>query len=191
MKRGSRIIGIDDSPFTKNDRHVRIVGVVWRDGTIEGVLSTRVGRDGGDATEKILGMIRGSRFASQARAVMMNGIMTAGLNAVDIKKMNEELKVPVIAFTRTKPGRERVIAAIEKAGESERIIRGRAGRLARKKAIVERAGEVCGNGPYVQCAGISGREALRMLEEFGKEPVRIAHLIASGIKLGESHGRSW
>jgi endonuclease V-like protein UPF0215 family len=48
---------------------------------------------------------------------------------------------------------------------------------------------------YVQSAGISGREIsdlIRMTCTHGKipEPIRVAHLIASGIVLGESRGRA-
>ena len=62
LKPEIRILGIDDSPFSKTDGTALVVGVIFRGGNfLDGVLSCRVAVDGNDATEKLTGMIRGSR----------------------------------------------------------------------------------------------------------------------------------
>jgi hypothetical protein len=187
MKSGIRILGVDDSPFEKKDRSIRVVGVVWRDGTIEGILSSEVRRDGRDATQKLLKMIKNSRFFPQIKVIMMNSIMMGGFNVVDIKGLSSKLGIPVIALTKREPNMKDVRNALEKfkdfrlrwnlvvkAGPSEAF----------KAKGKEREGNV-----WAQLAGISKMDSGEVLYKAGIEPVRLAHIIATGIARGESHGR--
>ena len=180
-KPGMRILGIDDSPFSKSDSHVLVVGVLMRRNTVEGVLSTVVERDGDDATEKLAEMVLKTRFAKQAGCIILNSIMFAGLNVVDIRALSNALQRPVIAVVRKKPD----MKAVEKALANvccteEKMVRMRnAGR-------VEKFGNV-----YAQVAGISVEDARKILARFKgiPEPVRLAHVIAGGIVRGESGGK--
>ncbi|MFH1285082.1 MAG: DUF99 family protein, partial [Candidatus Micrarchaeota archaeon] len=52
-----RLLGIDDSPFTRRRKNILVVGVVYRSGIVEGILSTTITRDGTDSTEKLFKMI--------------------------------------------------------------------------------------------------------------------------------------
>ena len=183
MKGGARILGIDDSPFTRSDKKVLVVGVVYREGLVEGVLSTKVERDGSDSTQKLISLVKGSRFKPQLRLVMLNSINLAGFNVVDINKLSSELGMPVIAVTRKKPRDELVRSALKKVAGCRK-----------KLELVEKAGEAfkitSGKSKwFVQLAGISEREAGEVLRTQGVEAIRTAHVIASGIILGESRGR--
>jgi len=182
LKRGARILGIDDSPFTAKDKRVLVVGVVERAGTVEGVLSTTVQRDGGDATARLLALLRRSRFLSQLRLIMLNSIMLGGFNVVDINRLNRELGVPVVAIVRRAPDMQKVHVALAR-------VKGRA----RKAALIRAAGPMESvAGRYAQLAGISAADAAAVVKRYRgvPEPVRLAHVIAGGIVRGESRGKA-
>ena len=85
IKKEIRILGIDDSNFTKSDKKVLVVGALLRGGFwIDGVVSTYVERDGLDATEKISKMVTKARY-KDLRAIMLKGITLAGFNLIDIE----------------------------------------------------------------------------------------------------------
>ncbi len=180
-KVGIRILGIDDSPFSKSDDEVLVVGVLMRGQVVEGVLSTKVMRDGDDSTEKVAAMILGSRFAGQVGAVMLNSIMLGGFNVVDIDDLSREIGKPVIAVVRRKPDMGEVRKALSNVCCSEE-----------KMVKIKRAGGVHKLGRvYAQVAGISADDAGKLLARFPgiPEPIRLAHVIAGGIVRGESGGK--
>ena len=181
MKAGARVLGIDDSPFTKKDERVLVVGVVWRSGIVEGVLSTYVKRDGIDSTGKIEKMVKNSKFLPQIRLMVMHGLTLAGFNIVDINELSKRLSLPVIAVTRKRPRRKEVRNALGKFADY-----GRRWKLIESAGNAKKIGNV-----YVQLAGISGKDARSFISSFEgvPEPVRLAHLIGSGIVRGESHGK--
>jgi len=181
MKAGARVLGIDDSPFTRKDEKVLVVGVVWRSSLVEGVLSTYVERDGFDSTEKLLRMIKKSKFYSQIRLIVMHGVTLAGFNIVDIKKLSEALSIPVIGVTKRKPRAREVRNALKNFADWKRRVE-----------LIDSSGKACKFGNvYAQLAGIGVADVGRFLSSFEgmPEPVRLAHIIGSGIVRGESHGR--
>jgi len=200
MKEGIRILGIDDSPFEKyrigkgRKKHERakkvlIVGAVYRQNIVEGILSTCVAQDGTDATSKLQKMISKSRFLSQIKLILMHGTMVAGLNVVDILQLSEKLKIPIIAVTKRKPDMKGVYNALKKANAKT---------FNRKRKIIERivkySGEfykikVNGNIYYIQTVKMNKNDAINILNKFGIEPLRLAHIVGSGIVKGESSGR--
>ena len=179
-----RILGTDDWVFTPHTRgFVDVIGVVFRGGYwLDGVMRTRVEIDGMDSTEKIASMIVASPHYDQLRIVMLNGVTMAGFNVVDIEKLHEDVKLPVIAVTRDKPSFNDIRKALQNLPQSEK----------RWKAI-EKAGEimrVCtrtGEEPvYAHVAGISEENAKRILKSTSTssnipEALRVAHLVASGL----------
>ncbi len=181
LKKGARVLGIDDSPFDSKTKRVLVVGVVYRDGVIEAVLSTHVERDGSDSTASLIKMIKKSRFADEIRLVLMNGIMLAGFNVVDINRLSGELGIPVIALVRRKPRMEEVREALAHVNNQNE-----------KLELIRRAGEVHRHRYYAQITGISFEDARAVLDMFAPmpEPVRLAHVIASGVVRGESRGRA-
>lgn len=182
MKKGIRILSIDDSPFKKEDIKDLVVGIVSRGELVEGVISFYVDVDGIDATEKIIKKVKGSRFFRQIKLIALNGITLAGLNIVDITKLNSELKIPVIALTRKKPSKKKLELAIKKAGKNveEKIL------SVEKIDTISKSARI---GPfYVQYIGLNKKELVEFLDSV-YSMLRLAHLIGSGVVKGESSGR--
>lgn len=182
IKSEIRVLGVDDGKFIPHTHgSVIVVGVVFRGGCwLDGVLHTYIAIDGFDATERIASMINSSPHCKQLRLVMLNGITFAGFNVVDIKRLNLATKLPVIALTGEKPNLEAIHEALNNLPESDE----------RWKIILE-AGkviEVCCRDKkiYMEIVGISEVDAREVVELTSTrssfpEPLRIAHLIASGI----------
>lgn len=182
-----RILAIDDSPLI--NEVVTIIGAFFRGGgQLDGILRSEIKKDGMDATDTIIQMITGSKYYSQIRVIMLDGVTYAGFNPVDINKLFNETKIPVIVFMRSYPDFESIRLALRNlAGSEERweIIR-RAGKI--HKIIQE-------NPVYIQLCGIdkeSAVEIVRITSTHGNipEPLRVAHLIATGVVLGESAGKA-
>ncbi|MCW4018702.1 MAG: DUF99 family protein [Candidatus Bathyarchaeota archaeon] len=184
-----RVLGVDDGKFVPHSKSlVPVVGVVFRGGSwLEGVMSTLVAVDGLDANRKIVDMITGSPYYKQLRVVMLNGITLGGFNMVDIKALNAQTNLPVIVVTNRKPNLTQVHAALQNLPNSQ----------TRWTAVLN-AGEIfpvatrSGKQPvYVEIAGISkekAEEILRLTSTRSKipEPLRVAHLVASGISLNST-----
>lgn len=179
-----RVLGVDDGVFTP---HVKgfapIVGVVFRGGYwLDGVMHTKVEVDGFDATEKIASMIINSPHYKQLRVIMLNGITFAGFNVVNIKELNSETKLPVIAVTREKPNFTEIREAIKNLLESEE--RWKTMKSAGKMFEVSTRSE--NEKVYMQTSGILEGDARKLLQLTSTrssvpEALRVAHLIASGI----------
>jgi uncharacterized protein len=177
-----RVLGIDDGKFVSHTKDsVLIVGVVFRGGySIEGVMHSKIAIDGLDATEKLASMINSSPHCRQLRVVMLNGITFAGFNVVSLKKLHLETGLPVIALTHDRPNLDAICSALKNLPKSED----------RWRLIVE-AGEIYevtnhGTKVYVELAGISLSDAQKVIKLTSTrsclpEPLRVAHLIASGI----------
>jgi uncharacterized protein len=177
-----RVLGIDDGKFTPQTKgRVIVVGVVFRGGySIDGVMHTTVEIDGLDATEQLASMINSSPHRRQLRLVMLNGITFAGFNMVDLKKLNLATGLPVIALTHDKPDLDAINLALKNLPNCEERWR-----------IVLEAGKIHevinkGTKKYVEIAGISLADAKKVIKLTSTrsslpEPLRVAHLIASGI----------
>jgi len=189
LSKNIRILAIDDSPpfsDSKGKMQSLLIGIIYRDGKIEGVLSTRVEVDGEDSTEKIIQMVKSSRFANQIQIVLTNSITVGGLNIIDIKQLYKEFSIPIVAITRHKPFVSKLEAAVNKLNCS----------IEEKNKKIEKiknAGEPVEikSKPHLfsQFVGINKYQLIDFLNLFGIEPLRLAHLISSGIILGESKGR--
>ncbi|WP_297216394.1 DUF99 family protein [Thermoplasma sp.] len=180
IKRGMRILGVDDSPFRRGDSESSLIGVLMRiDGYLEAIQKDRVHVDGDDVNEAIARLFR--KTGSLAKVIMMSGISFAGFNICDIDSLHRELGVPVISLFEPGGSVEKMIRAIEKhLGDEEKV------RILRSLRPVE----IRNNG-YVIMANLSGidtRSAQEIIEKNtlrGKFPeaVRIADLVGriSGI----------
>jgi len=182
IKQEIRVLGIDDGKFVPHTQgEVLIVGVVFRGGcSIDGVMHTRVSIDGLDATEKLSKMINESSHRHQLRLVMLNGITLAGFNIVDIKKLSALTGLPIISLTNVKPDLEDIHDALKHLPNTEE-----------RWQIILNAGEIHevtnkGVKLYMGLVGITLTDAktvLNLTSTRGSypEPLRVAHLIASGI----------
>jgi len=179
-----RVLGVDDGVFIPRSKGiVDVVGIVFRGGYwLDGVMRTEIEVDGLDATEKIASMIIESSHYKQLRIIMLSGITFAGFNVVDIKELYSKTALPVIALTRDLPKMDEIKQALENLPVKEK----------RWKAILN-AGEIFevqtreGEEPiYMQIAGIEREDAEKIVKITSTrsnipEPLRVAHIIASGL----------
>ncbi|MBW6470496.1 MAG: DUF99 family protein [Methanosarcinaceae archaeon] len=185
-----RILGIDDSALISDS--ITIIGAVFRGGEwLDGVLRSEITRDGMDATDTIINMVISTKHYSQIRVIMLDGVTYGGFNPVDIVRIYEETDLPVIVIMRACPDLEKIEAALKYLTQPHKrleIIQ-RAGRITRvvtKDAL---------NPIYIQCAGIDREDARKIVQLASTrsnvpEPIRVAHLIATGVVCGESRGKA-
>lgn len=190
MKKEIRLLGIDDSPFSFNEKYTNIIGVIMRGGGyLEGVLRYQVSVDGDDATFVCKNMILNNRHKEQIKAVLLDGVALGGFNVVDIKKLYDETNIPVITITRDKPDFIKIKKALQKNFQDWK----NRWKLLSKGELHEV--KTKHNPIYVKCVGLSIDEAkeiikLSTIRGVIPEPIRVAHLIASGITRGESYGKA-
>ena len=180
MKSGIRILAVEDGPFTRKDKSALAFCLVGRDGLVEGALSFKVRVDGDDATAKLLNSIKRSRFRSQIKMIVMNGITLGGLNIVNIPLLHKSLKIPIIAITRKRPRRGLMLKAVKKYSQNGR-------RLAVFNSISNQTSLNKIENFYVQSIGIKVSEIGKFVPTCLKL-LRLGHIVASGIVKGESKG---
>lgn len=171
-------IGLDDGPFPPAHRgDVDLIGAVCTGARLDGVLRTRVRRDGANATDRIATLVEASRYRRHVQLVLLQGIAVAGFNAVDIAALNARLGLPVVVVARRAPDLDAIRAAL-----LTKVPGGR-----RKWRLIERAGQPrAAAGVWLQCAGIGLDQAAAVVARLAvhgrvPEPLRLAHLIAGGI----------
>ena len=189
VKSEIRLLGVDDSFLSRKE--VLVVGTVFRGGEwLDGVVRTTITRDGMNATERLVEMIKETRHFRQLRAVLLDGITFAGFNVIDIRRLCRETMLPVIVTMRKMPDFEKIRRALTHLAQGEQrwdlILR--AGRIVR---VVTRDPE---RPIYIQFAGLREEDAVWIVKLSSTrsnipEPVRVAHLIATGIVCGESKRR--
>ncbi len=190
IKREIRVIGFDDAPFDKdNDKTVLVVGAVFRGGyRLEGVLSTKIDVDGINSTQKLTEIVNKSKHKGQLQIIMLDGIAFGGFNVVDINKLSKDTGLPVITTMRTYPDFDKIKLALRNVKEPEK-----------RFELMQKAGDIHeinldDKKIYIQKANIELEDVIKILKiactrSFMPEAVRAAHLIASGIVIGESRGR--
>jgi endonuclease V-like protein UPF0215 family len=182
IKNEIRVLGVDDGKFVPHTKETAtVIGVIFRGSlSVEGVMHTHVLIDGLDSTDRLTQMINCSSHHRQLRLVMLNGITLAGFNLVDINKLFKATNLPIIAITPNKPDLDSIYSALKHLPDAEERWR-----------LVLKAGkihEVSNHGTqiYVEMAGISLEDAKKIIVKTSTrsclpEPLRVAHLIASGI----------
>ncbi len=183
----SHVAGFDDAPFQRHHRgDVLVIGAVFAGSRLDGVISTRVRRDGVNSTARLADCLTGSKYFAQLQAILLQGIAFAGFNVVDLQALHRMTGLPVLAVSRHAPD----LAAIRKA-LLDKVPGG-----ARKWRLIEAAGPMAPvAGVYCQQAGIDVANAARLiatLQIHGQlpEPLRVAHMIAGGVATGESRHRA-
>jgi endonuclease V-like protein UPF0215 family len=186
-----RILGFDDSPFSRNDKSVSVIGVIYRGGNfLDGILKTEVKVDGLDSTDKLAKLINSTRHKKQLRILMLDGLTFGGFNLVDISKLSKETKLPVMVINRKKPNLKEVKNALRNFKDYNE-----------RWNIVMKAGKIktCklkdNKKVYFQAIGLADEDAediirLSCTHSQIPEVLRVAHLIGSGITKGESRGRA-
>ncbi|MBU0496342.1 MAG: DUF99 family protein [Candidatus Thermoplasmatota archaeon] len=190
MKKQIRLLGIDDGPFTFGQQTSIVIGVVMRGGAyLECILCNTITIDGTDATEICLDMIQHSRYKKQLKAILLDGATLGGFNVIDINTIYEKTQIPIITLTRDKPNFTKIEDVLKKhfVDWKDRLTLIKKGTL--HKILTKH------NPVYIKINGLSISEAediikLSTIRGVIPEPLRIAHLIASGITQGESYGKA-
>jgi endonuclease V-like protein UPF0215 family len=163
-----------------------VVGTVFAGDRLDGVISTKVRRDGANAAQRLIDCITGSKYFDQLQAILLQGIAFAGFNVVDLQRLHQATRLPVLVVARHRPD----LQAIRKA-LLEKVPGG-----ARKWRLIEAAGPMeTMAGVYVQRCGITAENAATLLASLQQnsqlpEPLRVAHMIAGGVTTGESRHRA-
>ncbi len=188
IKKQIRILAIDDSPLI--NEKVTIIGAYFRGSEqLDGVLCRYITKDGMDATETIISMIREAKFYGQIRVIMLDGVTYAGFNPVDINRVYKEISIPVIVFMRSCPNFEKIKLALSHLAGAEKrweIILG----TGKTHEITSPDKTV-----FIQFCGLDKETAIEIIRKTSThsnipEPLRVAHLIATGVVLGESTGKA-
>lgn len=190
IKQEIRILGIDDSALI-SDR-ILLVAAFFRGGKwLEGVLRSHITRDGMDGTDVIIEMVKNTKHYPQIRVIMLDGVTYGGFNPIDIVRLYEETGIPVIVIMRDCPDFARIGSALKHLPLTEERL-----------AIIKKAGRIvkvvtkdASNPVYMQWVGIDKDDAKRIVKLASTrsnipEPLRVAHLIATGIVCGESRGKA-
>ncbi len=187
IKSQIRILAIDDSPLIRET--ITIIGVFFRGGEqLDGILRTEIRKDGMDATDVFIRMINDSKYHAQIRVILLDGVTYAGFNPVDITYLFKETGVPVISFMRSCPDIEKIKLALSNLPDAEK-----------RWEMIQRAGKIYrikqNNPVFFQLCGLDKESAVKIIRMTSThsnipEPLRVAHLIATGVVLGESKGKA-
>lgn len=183
-----RVIGFDDAPFRRDaslGTDVLVCGVVCAGTRFEGMVSFRAGKDGWDATERLIGSLADSKFLPQLHAVLVDGIAFGGFNVVDLHAVAEALDLPVISVMRNVPDFDAIESAVGHLEKPER-----------RMELIRAAGDVhAASTCHFQVAGARPpvvSALLTSVTDHGHLPeaIRIAHLIGAAVVTGESGSRA-
>ena len=182
-----RILAIDDSPLI--NEKVMIIGTFFRGGKqLDGICRAQITRDGMDATDVLISMIKDSKYYTQIRVLILDGVTYAGFNPVDITRLFKETGLPVIVFMRSFPDFDKIKLALLHLPDHEK-----------RWEIIQHAGTIYKIGQekpvYIQLCGVDTKSAVEIIRITSihsniPEPLRVAHLIATGVVLGESKGKA-
>ena len=186
LKHFSNVIGFDDAPFPEHHvGNVPVVGTVYARLQLNGILIGAVRKDGTDAADKLMEMISRSKFAEAVQLILLQGIALAGFNVVDIFRMHEHLKFPVLVVSRKRPDMDKIKDALRNMPDG-----------LKKWGLLERLGpmEPLAN-VHVQRVGLTIGQAEAVIRQFTvtghiPEPLRVAHMIAGAMINGQSSGRA-
>lgn len=178
-----RLIAFDDGFFTpKKKGKALLVGILSRlDNRVEGIVSAQIAVDGFDSTKKIISLIQKTRFGKQAQFILLSGLNFAGFNVVDAQQLHKKTGKPVLVVFRKHPDMKKFFLALKKTKNAMK-----------RWQLVLNAGCICPAGKiHFQAIGLGGQTARQLIKKLCinsnlPEPIRLAHLVASGISLGES-----
>ncbi|NHI91557.1 MAG: DUF99 family protein [Candidatus Lokiarchaeota archaeon] len=185
IKKEIRIIGIDDGPFIpRSNESTKIIGVIYRGkDLLEGVLQENIQVDGSDATQKIVKLIKSSKYHETLKVIMLYGITVAGFNVIDPRILYEQLNLPVITIIEKKPDLKSIQKALSylKNGDKKWKI------IVENSDFKEYSFENHEHPIYFSSIGIDDDD-VRFIIKFSiktgriPEPIRVAHIIASSFK---------
>jgi len=180
IKAEIRALGVSCSPTAHQRKSTPVIGVIYRGKMwLDGVIRTAVKNDGLDATEKITEMIIESPHYDQLRVILLNGIILADFNVVNITKLFKNTNLPVIVITNKKVDLSRVRSIIMKKSAWRK-----------RWNAVQKAGEAypvkvgtTSHPIFIQIAGISRQDAENIVKKTCAksnipEALHVANIIA-------------
>ena len=182
-----RAIGFDDAHYADKSvgAEVNVAGIICSDTRFEGMLWGSVEKDGFDSTDALSQLLIASKFAAQVQVIITDGITFGGCNVVDLKRLQELTGVPVIAVMRRPPDLDAFRHVVDQLDDPERRWNSvlAAGEI---HQMLDSVFQVVGLEPLIAA------RVLKRLTDQGKipEPIRLAHLIGSAVKLGTSGKRA-
>lgn len=187
LRRGRtlRVMGFDDAPFPADATRIDVAGIVCAHTRFEGMVWGSAARDGADATDALADLCLGSKFHDQVHLVLIDGLAVGGFNLVDLPALAERLARPCVAVMRRPPDMRAIERALRRFDDFDR-----------RMDLIARAGAVHQIEPY--CFQVAGAEpaviarCLDRLTDRGLVPeaLRLAHLIGSAVKTGQSGKRA-
>lgn len=181
-----RVVGFDDSPFTKErGSAVNNAGIICAETRFEGMLWGEVTKDGNDSTEIIASMFKESKFYHQVDVVLLDGIAVGGFNIIRLKDLYDDFAKPCIAVMRKAPDLDAIENALNNFADAKQRMKD-----------IKQAGEVHQiDGVTFQVIGCEPQLASKILTkttDTGSVPeaLRLAHLIGAAVKTGVSSNRA-
>lgn len=113
MKDNPIIIGIDDATFElkTNAKTTQLIGVVCQGVRTVNINRTEIQIDGNDATENLIEMVK--KNEKHVQFILTHSITFGGFNLINLNKIYNELRKPVIAVNDKKVDIDSVINAIK------------------------------------------------------------------------------
>ncbi|MCF7890237.1 DUF99 family protein [Candidatus Bipolaricaulota bacterium] len=187
IKEQSKVIGWNEGPFDfDQEEPTPLIGVITRGGgTVDGVLKREVAVDGLNGTRLLSTAINESKHSEELSLVVLAGVTLAGFNVVDISKISENTKLPVLSVTREKVDMESFKSALKNLPNFQQ--RWRAARNAGEIGELD----LDDHRVYYQTANLSNSDAERALKVMAThsvlpEPIRLAGMIATSLVRRES-----
>ncbi|HXW37355.1 MAG TPA: DUF99 family protein [Nitrososphaerales archaeon] len=186
-KPGIRVLGVAES-FRETDKWSTLAGVVMRrDLVIDGCALSLARVGGDDATKAIVSLFRKQK-RSDVNAVIVSGCIISKYNIVDVDRLGEKLKIPVVCLTyKETSGIEGAISSRFEGDEAERklVAYRKLGR--RQRCLLKTGFQV-----FVRLSYTSLSEASALLSDFTlqgsvPEPVKVANLFARAANSYNSH----
>ncbi len=175
----SRIIGIDDGPFTKHQETAPLVAALLEGPHLQKVHATRITVDGLDATEKALGLLRRWKPVP----ILLSGVTFAGFNLIDPHMLHRKYRVPVVVVVGSRPDNSAVKRALVKHfpdwKRRWRIISS----LGPLRTVRTNPDEPPIHYEFFGCSSKQASTLLRSCSYVSRlpEPVRVAGLLATGL----------
>jgi|GEM_PF-5122979 len=112
---------VADGSFNREKQKETTITAVTTQGKfyIENIETTRVKIDGENATNKIIELNNEKNSVKQSNLFLLQGTTIAGLNVINIPRIYEKTKKPVITVLSKKPSEEKIKKAIKKVENSE------------------------------------------------------------------------
>jgi endonuclease V-like protein UPF0215 family len=191
MKDQVRVIAIDDGSFDFRKEYCIGVGLAVRlPNYLEGCLSFPLTIDGDDVNDHLVGALAKSRFRDGAAAIMTDGITLGGFGVLDLDLIRKETGLPVITFTRDAPSLPAMRDAMQKhIPEWEE-------RMKLVESSMPSPMTLAGGATvYIAERGMGRADAEELVQKSiiqgnVPDPLRMAHIIATGMAKGESSGRA-